>query len=51
MTATSHRFPIRMKILVTLLFILAAVVTLITTTMSRFFHEDNKLYGFTMLRR
>jgi len=38
------RFPIRLKIMVSLLFALTAVVCAITFTMANFFHEDKKSY-------
>jgi two-component system NtrC family sensor kinase len=38
------RFPIRLKIMVSLLFALTAVVCVITFTMANFFHDDKKAY-------
>ncbi len=38
------RFPIRLKILVTLLFVVTAVVSVIVFTMASLFHEDKKTY-------
>ena len=38
------RFPIRLKILVTLLFVVTGVVSAITVIMANFFHEDKKTY-------
>ena len=38
------RFPIRVKILVTLLFAITAVVSVIVLTMASLFHEDKKAY-------
>ena len=38
------RFPIRLKILVTLLFLISVVVGVITFTMTRSFHEDKAAY-------
>jgi signal transduction histidine kinase len=37
-------FPIRFKILVVLLFLVTSVVSLITFTMARFFHDDKTTY-------
>lgn len=37
-------FPIRFKILVTLLVVITAVLVTITFTMARFFHEDKRAY-------
>ena len=38
------RFPIRLKILVTLLLVVTGVVSAITFTMANLFHEDKKAY-------
>jgi signal transduction histidine kinase len=38
------RIPIRVKILVTLLFVVTAVVSVITFTMATMFHQDKKAY-------
>jgi signal transduction histidine kinase len=38
------RFPIRLKILVTLLLVVTGVVSVITITMATMFHEDKKAY-------
>jgi signal transduction histidine kinase len=39
-----HLFPLRLKILVTLLFVVTAVVTIIMFTMAGLFHEDKQAY-------
>ena len=41
---SSMRFPIRLKIMIALLFIITAMVSLITFTMARFFHDDKQAY-------
>jgi signal transduction histidine kinase len=38
------RFPLRFKILVALLFLVTAVVSVITFTMANLFHTDKKMY-------
>ncbi len=38
------RFPIRLKLLVALLFVVTAIVSVITFTMASMFHEDKKTY-------
>jgi signal transduction histidine kinase len=40
----SVRFPIRLKIMIALLFGITAVVSVITFTMAHFFHEDKRSY-------
>ena len=38
------RFPIRLKIMISLLFGITVVVSVITFTMAHFFHEDKRSY-------
>jgi len=42
--AIPTRFPIRFKILVAVLFVITAVVGIITFTMANLFHADKKTY-------
>ncbi len=37
-------FPIRMKIMITLLFVVTAVVSVITFAMANMFHQDKRAY-------
>ncbi len=41
---TLRNFPIRLKIMISLLFVVTAVVSIITFTMANLFHEDKQTY-------